>query len=362
MLNFKFLSLHSIPKLFFLILLFFLLIKTTQATSTSKSTTTPWLPPNNARSVPSWVQPLLPHRNGTGTIKDEMKCYSLPFGAIGFISHILTYWQILCLYHLRSPFLPWIELSHRWWDMGLAILTLVVTPTISVFTIVRCTMRWEFVLIAVWVGMMSATVGVWTFVTVKKLDKRVQDLDELLDFAYEQTHQGDEHYGSLWENMALHLKPENMGTDKYHAQKHWLLIYLFAVLIGSPGLFSLVVKTWPLYKPIRSVTYAFSAIALIWIVFELCIKLYFGLWLGARANREAVFIFLKAEPTSLRKFQYYWGSFLMITVTTLMHGGFVMTVLFAFYVDWVLGGVPSKDVSALYWIFFAAKRLTMLSG
>jgi hypothetical protein len=47
----------------------------------------------------------------------------------------------------------------------------------------------------------------------------------------------------------------------------------------------------------------------------------------------------------------------------------VTTVLFAFYADWVLGavaqnlgGVPSKDVAPLYWVFFAAKQLSMLSG
>jgi len=125
--------------------------------------------PLQARALPSWLSPLLPKKGST--LQDEMKCYSLPYGGIGFLSHMLIYWQILCLWNLRSPLLPWIPLSMRRLDMALAVITLVVTPVISVFTIVRCARRWEFVVIALWTGLMSGTVGLWTLMTVRKLDK-----------------------------------------------------------------------------------------------------------------------------------------------------------------------------------------------
>src|SRR5271167_1394991 len=80
------------------------------------------------------------------TLQDELQCYALPYGALGFVSHILTYYTITLLALQRPPWAPWRkQLHHATIDYLLAAVTLIATITITIITMVRCRNRWQFI-------------------------------------------------------------------------------------------------------------------------------------------------------------------------------------------------------------------------
>ncbi|TEB25446.1 hypothetical protein FA13DRAFT_1765771 [Coprinellus micaceus] len=54
------------------------------------------------------------------SLSEEIKCYNLPYGALGFASHVLTYYTILCLWFGRKPLWPFSRVSYSWFDLALA--------------------------------------------------------------------------------------------------------------------------------------------------------------------------------------------------------------------------------------------------
>jgi hypothetical protein len=82
--------------------------------------------------------------------RKEAVCYSLPYGGIGFASHIITYYQMIVLILGRKPLRPWKHLEHRWWDLALAIAQLVATIILTSIVIHKCHDEWPFMLMAVW--------------------------------------------------------------------------------------------------------------------------------------------------------------------------------------------------------------------
>src|SRR5208282_5195160 len=63
--------------------------------------------------------------NSTRTLEDEIQCYCLPYGGLGFASHILTYYAIAILTTLHSPWRPWRRIKHSGFNYILAIGTLI---------------------------------------------------------------------------------------------------------------------------------------------------------------------------------------------------------------------------------------------
>ena len=95
-------------------------------------------------------------------IEDEIRCYNLPFGGIGFLSHILTYYTVVMLVLARSPLVPrpGMLLRHSWFDFTLSVLSVGGTVPVAAMNIHACRQRWEFVCIAVWKLTMSFTLSV----------------------------------------------------------------------------------------------------------------------------------------------------------------------------------------------------------
>jgi len=84
------------------------------------------------------------------TLPIEIACYSLPYGGLGFTSHILTYYTVICLGFGRKPFWPCKPISQGNFDLFLAVAGLLVGFIISTITMVRCRNHWQLVAIAVW--------------------------------------------------------------------------------------------------------------------------------------------------------------------------------------------------------------------
>ena len=104
---------------------------------------------------------------------EELRCYGLPYGGLGFASHILTYYTLACLWHYRKPLWPlrrliYIihtaltgllcnrspeicpskELEYREFNYATAGISLISTVALSIFTMVKCANSWQLVAIA----------------------------------------------------------------------------------------------------------------------------------------------------------------------------------------------------------------------
>lgn len=93
-------------------------------------------------------------------IIEEASCYSLPFGGIGFASHMLTYYTAVMLYLGRQPMRPWKQLAHKRFDLILGSVQLVITIVLTSISISRCWRSWPFATLGVWMLTTSVCVSV----------------------------------------------------------------------------------------------------------------------------------------------------------------------------------------------------------
>jgi hypothetical protein len=260
------------------------------------------------RSVDALPSFLSPERGNT--LSEEIQCHGIPYGGIGFASHILTYYTLACLYAGSQPLFPWRRIRHTGWGSLLGVITFIASISLSVFTVIRCRNRWQFILIAVWKICLSATLALSTL-TVAILSK--------LD--------------SPWDEPRARDEITEGSTP-------WLILYVLGLIIGLVGLGSLVKETWDDHT-IRVITYAFG-----------------GVTLGSAAIAGIVGLIASCgddgDPSGL-------AALPLVCVL-------VVVVLGVLYSDWILGeiagnlaGVPSGDIRILYWAYFVAKRLPMLT-
>jgi hypothetical protein len=250
--------------------------------------------------LPPWLSSIIPHKGAT--VADEIKCYSLPYGGIGFLSHFLTYWTIFWLGHGRKPYFPFSMLSAGKLDLCLSILQMVITVSIAAFTMSRCRSRWQFILIAMWKLVMSLVVGIWGFAASLK---------------------AMENFSGYYPITEKHWESESRTI--------WILIpYGLTAIVGLVGLISLVAEN--IHNPlVWKITAAFGSVVAAAGVIGLLMR-----FLGVTSPFNA------RLDTAL--------SVLGIMIAA-------MIILCAFYSDWILGalagslvGVPSGDNGYLYWV------------
>jgi hypothetical protein len=99
-------------------------------------------------------------RNDSG-LTTAVKCYSLPFGALGFISHILTYYTIWCITFKRRPLLPFSRISHKHnlFDFTLGVAKSSAGSAIALQSMIGCRGSWQLAAIATWKLNMSVWNG-----------------------------------------------------------------------------------------------------------------------------------------------------------------------------------------------------------
>jgi hypothetical protein len=278
-----------------------------------------------------------PYTNGT--LAEELQCYGLPYGGIGFASHILTYYTIIMLSHQRSPLMPWKRNHHKWIDITLTIFGLVASITLAVLTILRCRNRWQFVAMATWKLVLSVTFGILSFHAAMMVQPKEK---------YQ--------YSGLG-----HLKSTANAIEnkEYTKVLWWLLLYVPGVVAGLSGLLSLVFKEIGHNAHVKIITEVFGAV----VAFPALLMLIFGIigmcsQGGGGRKMEAN----NSSTESLGK------NTVVIGLMVFLVAGSATSVLAALYSDWILGaiagnlvGLPSGDVKLLYWGYIVAKRLPFLS-
>ena len=311
-----------------------------------------------AEALPSFLEP-----EKGWTAEGQIKCYSLPYGALGFVSHILTYYTIVCMWYRRKPYMPWKSMRHPWFDTIIGIISLTWTVAITVFTIFRCRNGWQYMLIAVWKLFMSITLGISTISAalstrpVRKNSVTHSNDDtaalissdvELESSSKNSRHRGDgERYEPLRRagNEASRNPQSTILQTMSQRQNHsktcvWL--YVPGIITGYVGLFALVGQYWKTIPAVQHITYYMLVAPAVTIAVFILI-----LW-GFNKQKES--------PT--------------IVFTTLLSIALVgMGIVGALYSDWILAaiagnysGYPSNDGSlnfVFFWSYFIAKRLPL---
>lgn len=278
-----------------------------------------------AWSLSEWLRG--PGYTSRGDPNEEILCYALPYGGIGFVSHLLTYYTILCLKFGRTPFVPWRVLNEPVHSIIFATCGLVVTVIINILTTIRCRQSWEFVLISLWkmtLSLSQAAITIHAMVVVRKL--------EPADWRY------------------THSLKDELGEQ---GVLNWLYIYSCGIVLGLIGLCSLVAVEINSNGPLRDVTIAFGILA----------SLSFGVLSFFLLDKQ-VLKFAREEGDGFWSFRTSLHTMKWVSLSAMIAIGFLL----ALYSDFALAaianswaGAPSSDDEILFWVYFFAKRLPMLS-
>jgi putative effector of murein hydrolase LrgA (UPF0299 family) len=298
---------------------------------------------------------LLPSPNVTSGPVGEIQCYALPYGAVGIISHLLTYWTIAWLSVGQTPLWPWHKMRTWKFDMFLAILALCTCIPIASITMHRCRLSWHFLLICIWKLVTSVSLAC---ITIHRCLIIRRDLKPSNRHGYQQAMTNEPYNNAMYEqprNSSAFFSQDNIKSTNRNDRKNltplwWLTLYLSGTIVGMVGLCSLLYTAFRHDKTIRHLTYGFGAAM---AIIPLLVAIY---WYIQHLE--------KAEGGSRVCMSAFWHTL----------GGAILafTAVFGFfsslYSDLVLGsiadnlfGLPSVDFAPLYWAWFIAKRLPMLS-
>ncbi|KAF8953541.1 hypothetical protein BDZ97DRAFT_1871817 [Flammula alnicola] len=238
---------------------------------------------------------------------NELHCYNLPYGALGFISHVLTYYTIACLCYGRKPLWPFHKVTNTKLDLALGAVGIALCIVMSIFTIINCKNTWQLLVIAVWKLSMSLLNGLT----------------------------------ALHVAIMVFNDPDGEVVKTKNAA-WWILLYIPGMMAGMVGLMNLVVKVAHDIPELLDLTIAFYGIIGAGLVVGTLGMLIVCWWGGGVPEKMIATGFLATLASFI--------------------------VLSAFYSDWSLGimlnnllGTPSGDSSGFYWTYFIAKRLTMFS-
>lgn len=92
----------------------------------------------------------------SGLIIEEIKCYGLPYGLLGFISHMLTDYTIIAILCGREPLRPWNRTTGSTFGFAMAVLSFA-SNAIALRTIIECRSHWQLVLTGIWKFCLSLT-------------------------------------------------------------------------------------------------------------------------------------------------------------------------------------------------------------
>ncbi|KAK0744629.1 hypothetical protein B0T21DRAFT_281722 [Apiosordaria backusii] len=271
------------------------------------------VPPCRAFSLSEWLSKD-PYEDG-GTVQEQIQCYALPYGAIGMASHILTYFTAYMLSRGRNPIFVWQRLKHRRFNLSVAAVGFVITLVLTSLTMARCRRTWPFILVGVWKLVLSVTL---TGMTVQAA---LETFDE------------------------PKKKKKKTKVGRYHRVWYWVPLYVLGVAVGFVGIMNIVSKHIMGNQQLRIITGVFGGVVLLIVLAVVVLS-----WLMMSGSGGCVGI---------------------VGISCLAATGvavFALSVLFAFYTDWVLAalaedlvGIPSQDNAVFYWTYFAAKRLPMVS-
>ena len=183
------------------------------------------------------------------TFQQQLECYALPYGVLGFASDVTTLYTVTLLWLGRRPLMPWRQLDKGLLTIILGGLTVTGAGAAAVANAIRCSNKWELVAISAWKLGLSVSTGLMAI-----------------------------HAGA----MARHYTKRHRSRAVFPKIGRWLCLYSLPLLAGIAGLCSLSFTTSsgvPIYlQPERSAPMALTVVLLLALPAALVLSLGGGLW------------------------------------------------------------------------------------
>lgn len=96
------------------------------------------------------------------TLEEQVQCYSIPYGGVGFVSHLATFYIIIMLAIQRRPS-TWGKTRHRTFDQVISVVSIVTTVAAWVIHMSQCESFQYLVTIAAWELVYSIIFGCMSF-------------------------------------------------------------------------------------------------------------------------------------------------------------------------------------------------------
>jgi hypothetical protein len=105
--------------------------------------------------------------NSTASTSDDfatqMTCYAFPYGALGFVAHLVMFYGILLSPLDKCPWNPRKPLVHSGWDLVFGIVGFVISCIFTAITMYRCSGAKQYMFIAaskIFVTVTSSAIGI----------------------------------------------------------------------------------------------------------------------------------------------------------------------------------------------------------
>jgi hypothetical protein len=301
--------------------------------------------------------------------EDSLQCYSLPYGALGFVGHLITLYTLTCLWRRRRPSNPWRTLGNNpRWVRFIGIMTLTASITFATFAIIRCSNEMSLLVMQ---GLLNASVSVLLGCTTSSAEVCICESDPSppsYDMILPESQTSDiekdvsakptgSSASSILPTEASSVQsPDSMesqttactspqsktGTIKWYAV--WIMLYLPFAIVGLVGSARLVNRNWD-NLAVQHVTVAAVSASVCWTIFLITV----------------VVTSVYSNPAK---------KILPFLVGVTLSGAAIGIMAFSpFYSDWVLGavsgnfaGLPiTEDVVdfMVYWGYFVVNLFPM---
>ncbi|QDS76953.1 hypothetical protein FKW77_005204 [Venturia effusa] len=310
-------------------------------------------------------------------IREDIHCYALPYGAIGFASHILTYYCLVINCLGKKPLIPWETQEHAWLNIALGSLQMVGTVVASALSISHCGGHINLQLFGIWMMLTSIATSLALMVghgkcmirpnqayapinqqTSRKTSKAGPSFQlKALGSSQHSPQRGRQHANARNSSSECLVRPPSLLTKSVAKSSSasdrrilWSLIAMILLggcAVGAVGAVRIAIVAFPAIRTLRFITFGSLLIPVVYIVLASLSCLFSGPCKGS-------------DPCSRNPVQ---GALKIC---------FWFLVAMLLYMDWLLSAVtgnwwgfphdlPRGD-KILYWTYFGLKRIALLSS
>ena len=291
-------------------------------------------------------------------IQDEMHCYALPYGAIGTVSHILTFYSSWCWAAGRAPLRPWTFLHMVKLDAALFVVAFLITFSLSIATLVRCQGTTELQCVAVWklfLGVTAFALEMFGTFWQSPMGARGDN-----NKGAEEEDGAEEYnmYGKMQQQQCRYPSVMTKWTSTVvGVWTVFMIPYMISAMVGLGGLSAAVFRfdeatddyediwteDWPLPKPLPRNPVPVTILMLVFMGLVIMAFVWsIAILEGGMVNHIA------------------WRAVKVLTMIMIAASAIFSDWALAFLADDIVGQGEGKTAQALSWVYFFAKRLPML--
>jgi hypothetical protein len=304
-----------------------------------------------SRSFTSWLNNTLPG-NHANNFHDDLECFGVPFGALGFLSELVLLYTTCCLlFGVKpspwSPFQPkkfrFFQPAERGWcNLLLGIATTITIAPLAVLTMIRCRTRWELVLVCIFrmgIGMSVGTLAIWLAINGGRNPYDDDSSDDDISLCDEEPLVSDD--GNTPRSQ------KRPALDRTGYVFLWLFGPLSAFFLILGCILDSVAVTSLMFKAVNShqiqMTTGRKVVLVLTSPLRAAAFYYWVIGLVALCGD-----YWRVKPES--RFMFAGGICCLLVYSDFSIGD----------VAHRMGGVPSESATVVYWIYILVKRFPMM--